>query len=174
MFCTGSWQVDRTEIFAASTARFFNRLEAEGCLLEGRETGRAAYQVWIPGLDRLLIGLDGFSGDVTQNEVLRRVFMTIRHILWDRAEFKMDRENSELQCQWIYWGPFQMFAHTVIFLVSVSAISAALAVSRQDVLGLILLLFLLILANLIPLGLSIREGGRMRRTLVASGFHPII
>jgi len=153
------WQLkDRvdSQLWNRKISQLMTDLEMTGCefrfpsCVEEEET----LSVYFPGLDTFLLANVSISS-------------LTRTALWDRAEFKLNRQSQSIECRWIYWSPFQTFLHTAItclFLLKSLSLSGA---SAGD-LGLLLLGCAII--NLLAVFLSRTEESRLKAVFLASGF----
>jgi hypothetical protein len=146
-------------------SHLMTELETTGCEFgfPSRVEEEETLSVYFPGLDTfLLAGLNSTSSSAAEQWV-----RSARTALWDRAEFKLNRQSQSIECRWIYWSPLQTFLHTAItclFLLKSLSLSGA---SAGD-LGILLLGCAII--NLLAVFLSRIEESRLKAVFLASGF----
>jgi hypothetical protein len=154
-----AWQLKErvdSQLWNRKISQLITDFENTGCefrfpsCLEEEET----LSVYFPGLDTFLLANVGISS-------------AVRTVLWDRAEFKLDRQSQSIECRWIYWSPFQTFLHTAITCLFLLKSLSLSGVSIED-LGLLLLGCAI--TNLLAVFWSRIEESRLKAVFLASGF----
>ena len=134
-------------------ARLEKSLDYAGCQIRPLEAirGRQSFLIFLPGLDRLLLK--------EESHPALPWIEACAAALWDRARIEIILKDKTLLCRWVYWSPIQIIAHGFVFVAFVTLGHP----------GTESFIFYLI-ANLIPLGLSLSARRQLLRMIGASGF----
>jgi hypothetical protein len=148
------WQLQErvdSQLWNRKISQLMTNLETAGCEMSSPvKTGSDdAISVFLPGLDALI----------------PTTFKSTH--LWDRAEFKLNRQSQSIECRWIYWSPTQVFIHTAICCLFILKVYSQPEPTRLD-LGLLLLGCGVM--NTLAVFLSLKEKLRLKAFFIASGF----